>query len=437
MSGYNKVMSLYDPDSDEDSSDGGSMILASGIGRRDSGSDTFSIDSALMESYIDQRLDEQAGLKASAYNPSALRIRMGTAVNIDGDSDDDGKDFGNDPNYAPLTVGHNPKMSGGGDMDEHSIGSDDEFQPAVHSNFPKHNRDITNEMSAHDGNYRGDGQDDVDLIDFSEVDLIDFSGSKPPPSSQPKGDKGGKGGKEDKQDEGYKGDKEEEKKKKVQRAPQSEVKEALARVKQARGKPADKPEEKPEEKPAMKGVRKIKDMGKVQREKMSDKKAERRAELEKKGLPVFTGRAERRAKMEAEAVRQTKDIEYKGKKEDENKIPNTKFSYTDIKVAGKTQKQINHDTYGLLDGKVDKLPNIEKALAEAEEIKDPSDKVKALIKKLKALKTSTQTKKRKVEGVAKKYVKRKKEAKEEKAPEDTGAGTGLVNVGGNVHKLNV
>jgi hypothetical protein len=317
-------------------------------------------------------------------------------------------------------------MSGGGDMDEHDIGSDDEFQPAVHSNFPKHKGDITNQMSAHDGNYnRGDGQDDVDLIDFGNA--------KPPPSSQPKGDKGGKGGKEDKQDEGYKGDKEEEKKKNVQRAPQSEVKDALARVKQARGKPADKPEEKP----VMKGVRRVKDMGKVQREKMSDKKTERRAELEKKGLPVFTGRAERRAKIEAEAIRQTKDIEYKGKKEEENTIPNTKFSYTDIKVAGKTQKQINHDTYGLLDGKVDKLPLIEKALAEAEEIKDKDDKVKALIKKLKALKTSTQTKKRKVEGVAKQYIKRKKEAKEEKAPADTGAGTGLVNVGGNVHKLNV
>jgi hypothetical protein len=404
MSGYNKVMSLYDPDSDEDSSDGGSMILASGIGRRDSGSDTFSIDSALMESYMDQHLDEKAGLKASAYNPSNLSVKVGTAVNIDGDSDDDGKDFGDDPNYAPLTVGHHAKMSGGGDMDEHDIGSDDDFQPAVHSNFPKHKGDITNEMSAHDGNY---GQDTVEVPTFT----------MPTNQKDSKGDKGGK-----------------------QRVPQSEVKDALARVKQARGKPADKPEDKPEDKPDDKrkkmGIRKVEEMGKVQREKMSDKKAERRANLEKKGLPVFTGTAERRAKMEAEGIRQSKAMEYTLKKAGENTIPNTKFSYTDKVVAGKTQKQINHDDYGLLDGKVDKLPLIEKALAEAKEIKDPSDSVKALIKKLTALLTTTKTKKRKAEGVARQYIKRKKEEKV-KAPADTGAGTGILNVGGNVNKLNV
>ena len=394
-------MTLYDPDSDEDSSDGGSMILSSGVAKRkDSGSDGFSIDSALMETYMDAHLDERAGLKASAYNPSALHVGVGTAVTLDGDSDDDGKNFGDDRNYAPLTVGHHAKMSGGGDMNEHEIGSDDEFQPAVHSNFPKHKGDITNEMSAHDGNYNA--QDEVEVPTFTM------------PSNQKDnlGDKGGD---------------------KAQRVPQSEVKDALARVKQAKGK-TDKPEppeDKPDDKRKKVGIRKVKDLGQVQRERMSDKKAERRDDLEKKGLPVFTRKGERKAKEEAESMRQVKGMEYSLKKMEENTIPDTKFSYSDITVAGKTQKQINHDTYGLLDGKVDKLPNIEKALAEAEEIKDPSEKVKALIKKLKALITTTKTKKRKAEGVARKYIKRKKEEKAPATEPDT------INVGGNVNKLNV
>ena len=136
MSGYNKALSLYEPDSDEDSSDGGSMILAIASGRRGSGSsDDFSLPDNMMERE-EGNIDMYSALNPSTYNPIGLTIRAGNELTIDGDSDDDGQSVGDDPAYHSLTIADRRAINLG-DYDEQSIGSDDEFAPATHSNFPK------------------------------------------------------------------------------------------------------------------------------------------------------------------------------------------------------------------------------------------------------------------------------------------------------------
>ena len=128
--------------------------------------------------------------------------------------------------------------------------------------------------------------------------------------------------------------------------------------------------------------------------------------------------------------------------ERENVIPKTRFSYSTIKVAGKNLKQINHDEYGVLDGKVAKLPLIERAIDEAEDIAEKTPKVEQLIAKLKALKKKIEHDKRKAEGTARKYVKRKVAVLRTPKPEGmamagAGGGAEVVNVARNISKLKV
>jgi hypothetical protein len=200
MSGYNKVMSLYDPDSDEDSSQGGDGFVSTGIGkRRDSQSSGFSLDSALMERFQIDEYDEDTHRRASAYNPAGLTVKAGTAVNIDGDSDDDGQSVGDDRAYRAITIQDTRAIPAPATMDEPEIGSDDEFAPAVHSNFPK------TKMSYVEGI---GGGDDSSAGAVAGVAVTTGDGK----------DKSGDG-----KDKGGDGDK-------SGRKPQAEVREALARA---------------------------------------------------------------------------------------------------------------------------------------------------------------------------------------------------------------
>jgi hypothetical protein len=396
MSGYNKVMSLYDPDSDDDSSDEGMLIC----GRRESMSSAGSVLDALTERFKIDEYDEDTHLRSSAYNPSNLHIGVGTAVNMDGDSDDDGQSMGDDPAYKPLTIGVKDNMGGGKDLDEQSIGSDDDFVPAVHSTFPKHKGgDITNQMSAYDGR---EGGDEVEVPEFAEPVRV----NEPParggggggagrgagrrPSTGGKEDDGGRGG------GGGAGLR--------IRAPQPEVVSALAKARKD-------------------GAGGVKAKQEVASKKMKEDLV---AVRKQKGEQFQMGKEDARATAIETAER-------------DNVIPNTRFSYTNIKVAGKTLKQINHDEFGVLDGKVAKLPMIERAIAEAEDIADKTPKVKQLLTKLKALKKKIEHDKRKAEGTARKYVKRKVEVMRTPKPASMGAGGGaeVVNVGGNISKLKV
>jgi hypothetical protein len=144
-------MALYEYDSDEDSSEGGSLIMAVANGRRGSqSSDDFSLPDNLMEREFAD-FDLHASLHPATYNPAGLTIRVGHELTIDGDSDDDGEPVGRDPNYHSLTI-NDRRAINLGDIDEHDIGSDDEFQPATHSNFPKKvitasDKDFTGQLS--------------------------------------------------------------------------------------------------------------------------------------------------------------------------------------------------------------------------------------------------------------------------------------------------
>jgi hypothetical protein len=136
MSGYNRALALYDPDSDEDSSQGADGALAMGFGkRRDSQDSGFSLDSDLMERFAINEYDEDSHRNQSAYNPSGLRIEVGKSITLDGDSDDDGASLGR--HYDPTTYASKRAIPVVADIDEPDIGEDDKFQPAVHSNFPK------------------------------------------------------------------------------------------------------------------------------------------------------------------------------------------------------------------------------------------------------------------------------------------------------------
>jgi len=133
---------LYDPDSDDSSSDGGSvggrahasMGIANDHCRRDSDSDRFSLDSNLMEIISDDEMDDPA-VSSKHYNPANFRVEMGKRVGVDSDddSDGDGEHYGRDKDYGVPA-----RMRASGDIDEHSIGSDDEYQTAHTQNFPKH-----------------------------------------------------------------------------------------------------------------------------------------------------------------------------------------------------------------------------------------------------------------------------------------------------------
>jgi hypothetical protein len=149
MSGYNKVLALYEADSDEDSSDGGSLIMAIANGRRGSqSSDDFSLPDGLMYGDDKDDVEMHGALNPQTYNPTGLTIRGGHGLTIDDDSSDDGRSVGDDPAYQSLTIGRTDAIRMG-DIDEQSIGSDDDFEPATHSNFPK------NTITASDKDFDG------------------------------------------------------------------------------------------------------------------------------------------------------------------------------------------------------------------------------------------------------------------------------------------
>jgi hypothetical protein len=139
-----RPLTLYDPDSDDSSSDGGSiggrphasMGIANDNCRRDNDSDRFSLDSALFEGVDDDEMDDPM-LRPQHYNPSNLRVEMGKRVGVDSgdDSDGDGEHYGRDRDFKTPSARTHLKVSG--DIDEHSIGSDDDYMPAVHKTFPK------------------------------------------------------------------------------------------------------------------------------------------------------------------------------------------------------------------------------------------------------------------------------------------------------------
>jgi len=123
-------MVIYDPDSDDSSSDGYgdnhkvSMNIANmKCGDSDDG---FSISSDLLERIDDEEYDDPM-LYANKYNPLNLRVEAGKRVGMDTDdeSDGDGEHGGYhvDKSYGRPSA----KDMRGGDMDEHSIGSDDDF----------------------------------------------------------------------------------------------------------------------------------------------------------------------------------------------------------------------------------------------------------------------------------------------------------------------
>lgn len=137
-----RPLTLYDPDSDDSSSDGGSvggrahaaMGIANDQCRRDSDSDRFSLNSDLMEIISGDEMDDPM-LRPNHYNPANFRVEMGKRVGVDSDddSDGDGDHYGRDKDYGVPS-----RMRTSGDIDEHSIGSDDEYQTAHTQNFPKH-----------------------------------------------------------------------------------------------------------------------------------------------------------------------------------------------------------------------------------------------------------------------------------------------------------
>lgn len=125
-----RPMVLYDPDSDDSSSDGygdnhkASMNIANmKCGDSDDG---FSISSDLLEPIEDEEYDDPM-LYANRYNPLNLRVEAGKRVGIDTDDESDGDgDHGGyhvDKSYGRPSA----KDMGDGDMDEHSVGSDDDF----------------------------------------------------------------------------------------------------------------------------------------------------------------------------------------------------------------------------------------------------------------------------------------------------------------------
>lgn len=134
---------LYDPDSDDSSSDGGSVggrnHASMGIandGKRDNDSDRFSLQSGLFEVVSDDEMDDPM-LRSRHYNPSNLRVEMGKRVGVDSgdESDGDGEHYGEDKDFSSPTKNTHLRVSG--DIDEHSVGSDDEFHTAHSTNFPK------------------------------------------------------------------------------------------------------------------------------------------------------------------------------------------------------------------------------------------------------------------------------------------------------------
>ena len=137
-----RPLTLYSPDSDDSSSDGGSLgnHVAMGIANdrcgRDNDSDRFSIDSNLLEDIDGEEFDDPAvELKnAQFYNPLNFRVTAGKRVGIDSDdeSEGDGEHYGEDRDFSPAK-----KIARMGDIDEHSVGSDDEFRTAHSTNFPK------------------------------------------------------------------------------------------------------------------------------------------------------------------------------------------------------------------------------------------------------------------------------------------------------------
>jgi hypothetical protein len=137
-----RPLTLYYPDDDE-SSDGGSIgaphapmsVANEACGRRDSGSDRFSIDSNLLEDIDNEEFDDPM-LYAAKYNPLGLRVEKGKRVGVDSDdeSDGDGEHMGFDRDYGNVRAG---QMRGALNEDEHSIGSDDDYAPANVSNVPK------------------------------------------------------------------------------------------------------------------------------------------------------------------------------------------------------------------------------------------------------------------------------------------------------------
>jgi hypothetical protein len=172
---------------------------------------------------------------------------------------------------------------------------------------------------------------------------------------------------------------------------------------------------------------------KARREEAERRGAEKDAEKKEEVLGELKKGLERRKafKKQIAEVRAEKKEEYEYTKEEAKKIPNTKFFYSTIKIAGKTHLQINHDELGLLDGKVDKLPLMERALTEAEE-EEQTEKVKKLITKLKQLIASTRHKERKVLKTARTYAERKR-AEKEASPRAEAGGGGVGVIGGNVH----
>jgi hypothetical protein len=137
-----RVLKLYEPDSDDSSSDGydghyhASMGIANDYTGRDDDSDKFSLSSDLMEIISDdEEEDPMTNIKdVKKYNRINLRVNAGKRLGIDSQdtSDDDGDHYNLDKDYS---IAHRIKVSG--DIEEHDIGSDDEYVPAAPKNFPK------------------------------------------------------------------------------------------------------------------------------------------------------------------------------------------------------------------------------------------------------------------------------------------------------------
>lgn len=138
-----RPLTLYYPEDDDSSSDGGSLgaphapmsVANEACGRRDSDSDRFSIDSNLLEDIDNEEFDDPM-LRPPIYNPLGLRVEKGKRVGVDSDdeSDGDGEHMGFDRDYGNVRA---RQMRGALNEDEHSIGSDDDYAPANVSNVPK------------------------------------------------------------------------------------------------------------------------------------------------------------------------------------------------------------------------------------------------------------------------------------------------------------
>lgn len=172
-----RPLTLYYPDDDDSSSDGGSIgaphapmsVANEGCGRRDSGSDRFSIDSNLLEDIDNEEFDDPM-LRPPIYNPLGLRVEKGKRVGVDSDdeSDGDGEHMGFDRDYGNVRA---RQMRGALNEDEHSIGSDDDYAPANVSNVPKQfsrndaEFDAMVPTSSSTGNHLFNAGEDADAFD--------------------------------------------------------------------------------------------------------------------------------------------------------------------------------------------------------------------------------------------------------------------------------